>query len=588
MDDGVKISSYRGTFFIVFLVLIFTALVGRLIDLQYFQHRDFAQNTQNILRSEISQTTRRGAILDARGRQLAISVERRSCAFDPLIATRVVGDYQQIIDQLLPYLNLTPAELDELQQRAARENARFVWIKRFLSDDEFHTLEKLRLPGVVFPLDYERHYPQKTIAASVVGFADREGSGLEGVEKICDPVLRGVDHKRSAWRDAIGRKLTDDANSASNDAPALNVTLTLDSYLQMIVEEELQRALDEFHAKSACAVVMDVNNGDILALAGLPNFDANEPNASPIENRLIQAIASSYEPGSIFKPFVIAGALDAGVITPETKFFCENGAWAMPGTRRVLHDVHGYGWLTTSGVMMKSSNIGMAKMAEKMGMDNLHRWIMNFGFGKPTGQPLAGEINGKVFPLAKWTSFSRGSVPMGQEIATTPIQIATAYCALANGGTLYKPRLISKIIDENNKLVSYIAPEKIRQVLKMSTSKTILEMLRLTVAEGTGKHAVSREYKIGGKTGTAQLAVNQAERAKGLKGYSPNRYIGSFVAIAPIDAPRIVVLVSVREPDTRKAYYGGAVAAPATREIIERTLKYLQVPANRDLPIVSK
>lgn len=577
-----RLSAGRATFFLVMLMLLFGGLGWRLYDLQQTHHAEYAAAAQNFLDSDLSFTTRRGAILDARERELAVSVERKSCAIDPVVAARELGDFSKAVEKLRGALALTPAELDNLYRRAANPKTRFAWVRRFLTDAQAATVEKLRLPGVVLPTDYERRYPQKTVAASVVGFAGMDG-GLEGVEKVCEPVLRGLDGKRAVWRDGVGRQLADDGEELVSDTPALNVVLTIDSYVQAIAEDELAKALAQFNAKSGCAVVMETDTGNVLAMAGLPSFDLNDPSAYPVANRLVQGIATAYEPGSIFKPMVMAAALDLGVVTKDTKIDCENGAWTMPGTRRTLHDTHSYGVLTATGVILKSSNIGIAKVAEMMGMPRLHRAIRAFGFGEPTGQPLAGEIGGKVYPLEKWTSFSRGSVPMGQEITVTPLQIAAAYCALGNGGVLYRPRLISRVVNADGKVVSFVKPEAVRRVLGPAASKAICEMLAVTVAEGTGKKAKSELYHIGGKTGTAQLAVNAAERAQGMKGYSPTRYIGSFAALAPIEKPRIAVLVSIREPDKSKGYYGGTVSAPATRGIIERTLRYYRVPTLEDV-----
>lgn len=576
-----RLTSGRGAFFLTALLLLFGGLGYRLVDLQYFRHAGFAADAQNFLDSEMRFTTRRGKILDARERELAVSIERRSCAVDPVLAARALGSFDKLVEKLRPVLDLTPAELDSLYRRAANPKTRFAWVRRFLPDEQAAAVEKLRLPGVVLPIDYERKYPQKTVAAGVVGFSGMDG-GLEGIEKVCEPVLHGMDGKRAVWRDGVGRQLADDADELVSDTPALNVVLTLDSYVQAIAEEEISKALEQFHAVSGCAVVMEVETGNILALAGLPTFDLNRPGDFPVANRLIQGIATAYEPGSIFKPVVMAAALDQGLLTKDTKIDCGNGAWTMPGTRRTLHDTHGYGVQTATGVIVKSSNIGIAKVAALMGMPKLHRVIRAFGFGAPTGQPLAGEIGGKVHPIEKWTSFSNGSVPMGQEITVTPLQMAAAYCALGNGGILYRPRLINRVVDADGKLVSFVAPEAVRRVLKPEAAKTICEMLAATVRDGTGKKAKSGLYNIGGKTGTAQLAVNAAERALGLKGYSPDRYIGSFAALAPIEKPRIAVLVSIREPDKSKGYYGGTVSAPATRGIIERTLQYYRVPTLPD------
>jgi cell division protein FtsI/penicillin-binding protein 2 len=439
-----------------------------------------------------------------------------------------------------------------------------------------------KLPGVILFDDYVRHYPLKFVGAGVVGFTTNDGTGLEGIEKYADLNLRGAERRREIARDGLGRTLSASGAGAQTAAPSQSVVLTLDAYIQAVAEEELARGVAQFAARDGCAVVLDAVNGDVLALAGFPAYDLNHARETAPEYRLLSAIASTFEPGSIFKPVVIAAALEQQVVTPTTDFFCENGAWTMPGTKRVLHDSHPYGNLTTTGIFVKSSNIGVAKIAARLGMEKLHRAITAFGFGKPSGLPLGGELGGKVFPLEKWTSFSRGSVPMGQEITTTPVQMALAYCVFAADGTLPAPRLIRELVDAQGQPLATIPVQKRRRVLSPATAKIVREMLAATVRDGTGKHAKSELYDLGGKTGTAQLAVNAAERARGLKGYSPERYVGSFVALAPIAQPKIVTLVSIREPNKTQGYYGGTVAAPAAKAIVERTLQYLQVPTKAE------
>jgi cell division protein FtsI (penicillin-binding protein 3) len=568
-----------GSFFLLLVLGCFTALAGRLVDLQYFQHAEYAALARHYLDSQIDIPFRRGAIFDARGRELAVSFARRSCAIDPQIVKKKYGSLDQTLDKLRTVLQLTPAEIDHIFQQADRDGKHFVWVKRFLNDATAAAVENLRLSGVILAPSYQRYYPQKTVAAAVLGFTDIDGRGLEGVERAGDALLRGETLTAPAWRDALGRKMTDETTAIPRNPP-LNVELTLDAYVQMIAEEELDKALKQFGAPGGCAVVLNMR-GDILAMAGLPGFDANNPNGAPVENRLIKGVAMAYEPGSIFKPFVVAAALEKKVVGVDDEFFCENGAWKMPGVGRVLHDTHGYGKLTTAGVLIKSSNIGVAKIAEKLGMEKLFRAIRAFGFGLPTGAPLAGEIGGKVFPLEKWTAFSRGSVPMGHEFTATPLQIAAAWCALANGGEWYQPRLIRRVFAAGGDTVAEVPPQKKRRVVSPATAQAVRSILKRTVEEGTGRHARSELYDFGGKTGTAQQAVNQQEAARGLKGYSPDRYIGSFVLIAPIDRPEIVVLVSICDPDPRRGYYGGTVAAPAVRAIAERVLTYQQVPAKK-------
>ncbi|MCX7934154.1 MAG: penicillin-binding protein 2, partial [Planctomycetota bacterium] len=330
-----------------------------------------------------------------------------------------------------------------------------------------------------------------------------------------------------------------------------------------------------YHPAAAGAVVMSPQSGDILAWACWPTYNPNNPGAAEGRHRLNSIIATVFEPGSTFKPFIWAAALEEKAITPEMRFFCENGAWTMPNGR-VLHDVHGYGELTAEMVLVKSSNIGMAKIAALLGAGRLHRWIRAFGFGEITGVSLGGELSGSVHPLSRWTSYSLGSLPMGQEITVTLLQLATAYSAIANDGLLLKPRLVKAIRDAEGGLVHEVPIAVRRRVLQTETCAVLRRILRRAVSEGTGKAANMPEYALAGKTGTAQLKVNAEEYRAGLRGYSRTRYLSSFVGMAPAEEPRLVIAVAVREP--KGAYYGGTVAAPVVRDIARRALLYLGVP----------
>ena len=568
--------SGRGTFLLAGVLFLFLALGGRLVQLQYVQHEELARSASGFVESQVNWSARRGMVMDARKRPLAVSLQVKSCAIDPKLAKDSPLGLDGVLAVLQERLSLTPAELDRVYRVAGRENSRFAWVRRKLGEQENAALEGVKLPGVFYPLEHERRYPQGTLGAHVMGFADIDGKGREGVEDICDSVLRGLDGSRRVWRDALGKKLADNDLPLEGQSPALDVVLSLDSYVQALAEQEVEKAVTEFRAKSGSAIVMDPITGDILAMAGFPTFDPASPAAGAVENRLNPVIAATYEPGSIFKPFVVAGAIDCGAVTAQTVFHCENGAWRMPNSRRVLRDVHGYGNLTVEMIVAKSSNIAMAKIAAVMGQDRTYEYVRAFGFGERTEVPLRGELAAVVRPLHKWDGYSMGSVPMGQEVTVTSLQVAAAYSALCNGGVLLRPRLVKNLLDQDGNVVSNVPVTPRRQVVKPRVAREVLLMLEKTVEIGTGKQADLADYRVGGKTGTAQLGVNAQEYAAGHRGYSPTRYVSSFVGVAPIENPRLVVVVSVREP--KNAHYGGTVAAPAVRNILKGTLQYLQVP----------
>jgi len=565
----------RGAVLLGLIFVLFLALAGRLVDLQYFNHNAYAETASSYVDSSVTWNGRRGMIVDSRLRPMAVSLKVPSCALDPKLAKNSKTGLAGVIDSLRVSLQLSPAELDRIYRISSREGSRFVWIRRRIEDSQKKTLEELKLPGVYFPAEFERDYPQGSLASHVLGFSDIDGKGREGIENVCDSILRGLDGSRPVWRDALGNKLSDKEEHLKSLEPGLNVSLTIDSYIQSVAEAALKDSIDEYKAKSGCVVVMEPCSGDILAMAGYPDYKPENPAEGAAKNRLNPIIASVFEPGSIFKPFVIAAGLELKRVTSETVFNCENGAWKMPESRRVLHDAHGYGKLTVEKILVKSSNIGTAKVALEVGKKDLYKYLTGFGFGRKTGQPLIGEIDGTLRTPDKWSAYSMGSIPMGQEVTVTPLQVATAYCALANSGVLIKPRLVREVLDDDYNTVSAVDVQPLGRVISPKVAKEILLMLQKTVEEGTGKKAQLKKYTVGGKTGTAQLAVNADEIAAGHKGYSPNRYIGSFVGVAPIENPRLVVVVSIREPKT--AHYGGTVAAPAVRRIIDDTLHYLKV-----------
>lgn len=554
------------------MLIGYALLAGRLAGMQHGDSPARAGLRKRI----VERQTRRGTITDARGRPVAVSVTVESCAIDPLLIRNAGVDVHNVLGKLDGILHFTPTETRALIHRAHRDGSRFVWIRRHLEMEQANAIRTLNLPGVLLQQEYKRRYPFGSLGAHLVGFTDIDGRGREGIEALCNAVLTGENATRAVMRDATGRSLAVDGSSWESNAPALHVELTFDASLQTIAEEELTKALNEYRATQGTAVVMDPCTGDLLALVSLPHFDPNHPADTPPENRFNFGIGGTYEPGSIFKTLVTAAALESKVVTPQTTFFCENKAWRMPQNGRILRDTHPHGTLSVAMILAKSSNIGMAKMAERMGPKQLHDSLAAFGFGTPTGQPLPGEVSGTLHPLNKWTSYSMGSVPMGQEVAVTPIQIVTAYSALANGGMLLRPRLIRRIHEEDGQESYDVPVTPVRRVVRPEVATSVLGILEKAVDEGTGRRVQMDEYRIGGKTGTAQMMANAEERAAGHTGYSPNRYVSSFVGVAPIENPRLVILVSVWEP--QGAYYGGTVAGPAVRDIARRSLRYLNVP----------
>jgi cell division protein FtsI (penicillin-binding protein 3) len=426
----------------------------------------------------------------------------------------------------------------------------------------------MKWEGIGFRREPRRFYPQREIAAQVLGVAGMDNQGLAGIE---------LAHDRDLWRDAVWFVADKDAlgNDLFISGPPLDalregdeLRLTLDEVIQHIAQEELGRGVQDAGAAGGSIVVLDPRVGDVLAMANVPFFNPNETgrlDQAALRNRTISDTA---EPGSIMKSFLIAAALEEKAVTPETPFYCENGA--MPFQGGVLHDVHPYGALDASGVIIKSSNIGATKIALRLGAETYHRYLKAFGFGAKTGIDLPGEVGGLLRPVARWSGRSIASVAIGQEVSVTALQLAAAFAAVVNGGELMKPRIVKGLLSPEGAEIRTFEPQKVRQVVTPATSRTAVGILARVVSEGTGKAAAVEGYTVVGKTGTAQKYDPQ------LRTYSGHKYLASFIGAAPARDPRLVILVMIDEP--QGAIYGGSVSGPVFRRVAQRVLRYLNVP----------
>ncbi|HBL46040.1 penicillin-binding protein 2, partial [uncultured Gimesia sp.] len=427
---------------VLIVVLAWLVISCRLVYLQYIGHRQFARVVarQQVYKEKIP--ARPGDILDRNGRLLATTIVSNSLYVVP---QRLKNE--QNVARICDILQLD--QTDFLKGLAANRDKLFLWVKRRLSDQELAAIRVLDLSDDVwgFRQEYRRQYPQGALAAHALGLRDIDGKGQGGLEEAFDHLICGEDGYRFLIRDAHGRviEVRNDSRVAARNGETLVVTL--DSIIQLYTERQLQSIVEEWKPKSACAIVMDVKTCEVLAMASVPTFDLNHPagiNESAWKNT---AIASIYEPGSTLKPFIVAAALEKGLIHTEEEFDCEQGEYRMG--KRLLHDHHSYGILNVTDVLVKSSNIGMAKIGEKLTNPGLYEAVTAFGFGQKTGIQLPGELSGIVRPLKDWNIYSTGSIPMGQEIAVTPVQLITGHVALANQGKLLNPRLIRDQIDHN-------------------------------------------------------------------------------------------------------------------------------------------
>lgn len=564
------LTRWRAKVLATLVLLGWTVLTVRLVQLQLGRGDEFVDlaDRQRVIREPVA--ARPGDIVDRHGRVFATSVTVRSVYVVP----RRVREAWKLSQDLAGALALEPDQL--IERLAAHPDKQFLWIKRRITDVETERVRALKLPADVigFREEFRRVYPQGTTGAHVVGMRDIDGVGRGGVEEACQSDLRGVDGVRELIHDARGWVIEVCADSPQPPRMGRTVTLTLDAVIQVHAERALDKLLEEWKPRSACAIVLDPKTGDVLAMACRPAFDPNHPEASSPEVWKNRAIADMYEPGSTFKPFVVAWALQKDLLRQDEDFHCENGEYHMG--RRVLHDHHPYGKLNVVDILVKSSNIGMAKIGERMGNARLYHAAAAFGFGGKTGIELPGELPGKLRPLRQWNTYSTGSVPMGQEIATTPLQIITAYGVLANGGRMITPHVVARAGEgstaDGSVIVSPVVDAKTAEWVRKTA-------LTAVITRGTGKKARIDGYEVFGKSGTAQKLDPVTGK------YSNELHVSSFVCGAPASDPRALVIVSVDEPTValNGEHFGGSVAAPAAAEILRRTLHQLHVPVQPDL-----
>jgi cell division protein FtsI (penicillin-binding protein 3) len=533
-------------------------LLGRAAYLQVLRGSDLAQKASGQYERTIHTIGKRGTIFDTQMRELAVSVESLSLAANP----RLISAPRQTAKALAPILKIETANV----QKKLTADRHFVWIKRQITPREVQAVRKLNLAGIDFIPEHSRYYPNRGLAAQLVGFTGIDGTGLEGIEYQFNAELMGRRQIFTVLKDAFGRGFETPDDIVRRDS-GNNVVLTIDRTIQHVAERSLQQAVDTHQAKSGIAVVMAPQTGDVLALAHYPFFNPNNFKNFSRDIRRNRAVTDAFEPGSTMKLFSVAAALESGCCTPHTIFYCENGRYRI-GTN-VVHDTKKHGWLSLQRIVKFSSNIGAVKIGETIGPEVLHRTLTQFGFGRDTGLLFPGETSGSLAPARRWTRFDVGAVAFGQGVAVSALQLTAAVAAIANGGVLMKPRVVRAVTDARGRKIQEFKPRTISKVVSPQTAAHVIRMMELVVTEGgTGTHARLEGYSAGGKTGTAQKIGPSGT-------YAPDLYVSSFAGIAPLDHPRLAILVILDEP--RKEHYGGIVAAPVFRQIAQEVLGYLNV-----------
>lgn len=497
----------------------------------------------------------RGAILDRNGGELAVSTDAADISATPYI----VEDVPKVSAQLAPLLDMSSSEV---AAKLADRDSGFVYLGRSVPGTQAEKIRKLGIGGIDIMPTTKRFYPSKTMASQLLGFVGTEGKGLSGLEYAWEDELHGTDGRRRIVKGGAGDAI--DTVDLEKVKPGRDISLTIDSQLQLQTESVLARVGQKFMPKGASAIVMDPRSGEVLAMANYPKLDANDPSDAPPEAQQNRAVGFTYEPGSTFKGVTVAGALEEGKVTPEKTF-------ALPATLqvedRVIKESHegGGGTLSVAQILAQSSNVGTVKIAQEMQDKTFDEWVHRFGFGKPTGVDIKGEEQGLVLRAKDYSGVSKANFAIGQGLSVTPIQMAAAYSAIANGGTLRAPHVVKSIDGQPTK-----TPEGHR-VISKKTSQQLRSMLKGVLgAGGTASEAAISGYELAGKTGTAQKFDTTTGQ------YSKVNYVASFIGFAPADDPQVLVSVVVDEP--RGEIYGGEIAAPAFQEILNFALPYLKIP----------
>lgn len=540
------------------LSVFYIVLIVRLSFLQVVNYHSLSLKAKRQHFFKVRLEPRRGDIVDARGRAIALSLRRWSIYAHPY----KLRDKEKIAEELSSLLDMDKRELE----KRFYSKSPFVWIKRKVGRDEWESIKKLRLEGIGFIEEASRFYPQGRLASNIIGFVGIDNHGLEGIEKRFDRLLSGFPGEYQVKRDARGREISSYILKRIDPVEGASICLTIDNVIQNIAEECLIETINKTGAIGGTAIVLNPRSGEVLAMASYPNFDPNDFSNYPVHTYRNKAISFVFEPGSTFKTITAAAAIEERLFSPGDKIYCEEGALRV--ANYVIHDHKPHGWLTFSEVVEKSSNIGLLKIGQKIGIETFYNYIRSFGFGEKTKLELPGEEKGIVPLLSTWRPITLATVSFGQGIAVTPIQMVCAYGAIANGGILYRPYIVKKIIGPRGVPFKKTFSGEGRRVLSRETSLCIKEILKRVVENGTGRLARIDGIDVAGKTGTAQKVSPEG-------GYSKDKYIASFIGFLPADDPEILIGVFVDEPEG--IYYGGVVAAPCFREMARRISHYLQL-----------
>jgi cell division protein FtsI (penicillin-binding protein 3) len=563
---------------LLFLLLL-AGIMARAVHLQVFKRAEYGDLARDQYLRELELTPRRGPILDARGQPLAISVETDSVYVDPRrfareklprdvapSKPRTEAEEKAAVREAGRLAKVLGVDVGMVKRRATSEAA-FAWVKRRATPDEAKAVNALGIPGVYTTREWRRFYPQRELGAHVVGMVGIDNEGLEGIERAFDEHLRGSAQEVTAIRDVRGAHLFAEPGVPSGALYGASVQLTIDSALQHAAQESLARGVAKARAAAGVLVAMNPRTGAVLAMANVPTYNPNS--AGTMAERRNRAVTDLWEPGSTMKSFVFAGAIADGLVTPESVIHVSGGE--LPIGKRRIHDSHPpkKNDLTLTEILQTSSNVGTARVGLKMGAERLVGWLRLFGFGERPGSGMPGEPRGVLQNPARMGEIGTATTSFGQGMSATPLQLAAALSAIANGGSLVRPHFVSKVTTAAGQVLLDQQPEVVRQVVPPSVARAVTQMMvAVTEKGGTGTLAALPGVQVAGKTGTAQKADPVT------KGYGSRRF-SSFMGFAPADDPRIAIYVGLDEP--QGDVYGGVVAAPVFREVAAEALRQMGV-----------
>lgn len=544
-------------------------IVGQILRIHMAEGAELREQGERQASSFVSIPAVRGAIFDRQGRILAVNTARYDLALDPTIE-----GFDEVADSFFERLSkLTGTSAGSFRRRVRRRaSPQYVELVRGINEREKEEIESWDIPGLILDPTFARRYNYGSAAAHVLGYVSPEGTGLDGLELQYDEVLRGGDGRQAVKRDRLGRIKAYVDGQVVQPKHGESLVLTIDLVRQTILEDELARGVEETRAKSGSAVALDPYTGAVLAMANVPTYDANRPAASPADARRNRAITDRLEPGSTFKLVTAIAAIEQQVVHMEDSIETGDGWVVLHG--RTLNDTHAHGTIPFREVIAVSSNVGTAQVATRLEPGTFYQYARNLGFGQPTWIDLPGEVPGRLKRPSEWSGTSLTSMSIGYEVEVTPLQLATAYAALANGGLLVRPHLVAERRDVTNRTVWSMSQDSVRRAFKRVTAETILPGFREVVDDGTAKLAKVEGLPIAGKTGTARKVSGGS--------YRSGAYRASFVGFFPADDPKVVLAVVLDEPQTSR--YGGSAAGPVFQRTAERWIPTFPEIAQRVAP----